>query len=173
MRTVKQWNMLPVSVVEANLRCILIRIEIRQIVEESADVIQLHSTNQAWPKKEKSELVQQAHEGLIPDGLWVITTVTFYINVGLCDLHFMVQWFCLISPTYMYIYLIRLIYVTHWSIIATMMFIHQIILKIFSKITRPWNIGHVDLYSLWGQCLGHTLSLSENMTLMPQIVLEI
>ena len=59
-----------------------------------------------------------------------------------------------------YIYLIRSIYVTHWSIIPTMMFIHQIILKILSRITRPWNIGHIDLYLLWGQSLGHTVSLS-------------
>ena len=29
-----------------------------------------------------------------------------------------------------------------------MMFIHQIILKILSKITRPWNIGHVDIFTL-------------------------
>ena len=28
---------------------------------------------------------------------------------------------------------------------------------ILSKITRPWNIGHVDLYLFWGQGLGHTL----------------
>ena len=72
-----------------------------------------------------------------------------------------------------YIYLVRSNYVSHWSIIPTLMFIHQKILKILSKITRPWNIGHVDLYLLWGQSLGHTVSLSENMTLMHQIVLEI
>ena len=74
-----------------------------------------------------------------------------------------------------YIYLVRSMYVSHWSITlyTSMMFIHQIILKIFSKITRPWNIGHVDLYLLWGQSLGHTVSLSENITLMHQIVLEI
>ena len=72
-----------------------------------------------------------------------------------------------------YIYLVRSNYVSQWSIIATMMFIHQIILKILSKITRSWNIGHVDLYLLWGQSLGHTVSLSENMTLMHQKVLEI
>ena len=72
-----------------------------------------------------------------------------------------------------YIYLIRSMYVSHWSITPTMIFIHQIILKILSKITRPWNICHVDLYLLWGQSLGHTVSLSENMTLMHQIVLEI
>ena len=47
-----------------------------------------------------------------------------------------------------YIYLVRSMYVSHWSIIPTMMFIHQIILKILSKITRPWNIGHVDFYLL-------------------------
>ena len=72
-----------------------------------------------------------------------------------------------------YRYLIRSISVSHWSIIPTMMFIHQIILKILSKITRPWNIGHVDLYLFWGQSLGHTVSLPENMTLIHQIVLEI
>ena len=72
-----------------------------------------------------------------------------------------------------YIYLVRSIYVSHWCIIPTMMFIHQIILKILSKITRPWNIGHVDLYLLWGQSLGHTVSLTENMTLMHQTVLDI
>ena len=72
-----------------------------------------------------------------------------------------------------YIYLVWSMYVSHWSIIPTMMFIQQIILKILSKITRPWNIGHVDLYLLWGQSLGHTVSLSENMTFMHQIVLEI
>ena len=71
-----------------------------------------------------------------------------------------------------YIYLVRSMYLSHWSIIPTMMFIHQIILKILSKITRPWNIGHVGLYLLWGQSKDHTVSLSENMTLMHQIVLE-
>ena len=65
-----------------------------------------------------------------------------------------------------YIYLVRSKYVSHWSIIPTMMFIHQIILKILSKITRPWNIGHVDLYLLWGRSLCHTVSLSEKMPLM-------
>ena len=68
-----------------------------------------------------------------------------------------------------YIYSMRSITVSHWSIIPTMLFIHQIILKILSKITRPWNIGHVDLYLFfWGQSLGHTESLSENMTLIHQ-----
>ena len=55
----------------------------------------------------------------------------------------------------------------------TMMFIHLTILKMLSKITRPWNIGHVDLYLIWGQSLGHTVSLSESMTLIHQIFLEI
>ena len=77
------------------------------------------------------------------------------------------------SRTYIltYIYLVTSMYVSHWSIIPNMIFIHQIILKILRKITRPWNIGHVDLYLLWGQSLGHTVSLSNNMTLMHQIVL--
>ena len=65
-----------------------------------------------------------------------------------------------------YVYLVRPMYVSHWPIIPTIMFIHQIILKILSKITRPWNIGHADLYLLWGQSLSHTVSLSENITLM-------
>ena len=65
-----------------------------------------------------------------------------------------------------YIYLIRSIYASHW-------FIDQIILKISSKVTRPWNIGHIDLHLLWGQSLGHTVSLPENMTLMHQIVFKI
>ena len=43
-----------------------------------------------------------------------------------------------------YIHLISSIYVSYWSIIPTMICIHQIILKILSKITRPWNIGHAD-----------------------------
>ena len=47
-----------------------------------------------------------------------------------------------------YIYLIRSIYVSHWSIKLTMMFIHQIILKILSKITRSWNIGQDDTFTL-------------------------
>ena len=67
-----------------------------------------------------------------------------------------------------YIYLMRSIFVSLWSIIPTMMFIHQIILKILSKITRPWNIGLSDIYLFWGQSLGHTVLLSENMTLIHQ-----
>ena len=62
---------------------------------------------------------------------------------------------------------------SHWSISPIVMFIHQIILKRISKITRPWNIGHVNLHLFWGQSLGYTVSLSENMTLIHQIVLEI
>ena len=32
-------------------------------------------------------------------GLWVSMTFDLKINVGLCDLYFMDQWFCLISPS--------------------------------------------------------------------------
>ena len=71
-----------------------------------------------------------------------------------------------------YTYLMRSICGSYWSIIPTMMFIHQIILKILSKITRPWNTCHVDLHLLWGQSLGHTVSLSKNVTLIIQIVLR-
>ena len=56
-----------------------------------------------------------------------------------------------------YIYLIRSMNVSHWSIIPTMMFIHQIILKILSKITRPWNIDHVDLFTLRSKFGSHCL----------------
>ena len=55
------------------------------------------------------------------------------------------------------LYLVRSIYVSHWSIIPTMMFIHQIILKILSKITRPWHIGHVDLFTLRSKFGSHCL----------------
>ena len=66
-----------------------------------------------------------------------------------------------------YIYLMRSISVSHWSIIPTMMVIHQIILKILSKITRPWNIGHVDLYLFWGQTGSHCLIIWKYDTLTP------
>ena len=72
-----------------------------------------------------------------------------------------------------HIYFTRSIFVSHWSITPNTIFLHQIILKILSKITRPLNIGHVDLYLIWGQSLCYTVSLSENMTLIRQIVLEI
>ena len=49
----------------------------------------------------------------------------------------------------------------------------QIILKVLSKITRLWNIGLADQYLFWGQSSGHTVSLSENMTCIYQIVLKI
>ena len=71
-----------------------------------------------------------------------------------------------------YIYMMRSIFLSHWPIIPIMMFIHQIILTILSKITRPWNVGHIDLYLylFWSQSFGHTVSLSENMTFIHQIV---
>ena len=56
-----------------------------------------------------------------------------------------------------YIYLVRSMYVSHWSIIPTMMFIHQIILRILSKITRRWNIGHVDIFNLRSKFGSHCL----------------
>ena len=56
-----------------------------------------------------------------------------------------------------YIYLIRSIYMSHWSIMPTMMFIHQIILRILSKITSPWNIGHVDIFTLRSKFGSHCL----------------
>ena len=45
-----------------------------------------------------------------------------------------------------------------------MMFIHETLLKIRSKITGPCNVGQCDLYLLWGQSLHHTVSLSETQT---------
>ena len=55
-----------------------------------------------------------------------------------------------------YIYIVRSIFVSHWSIIPSMTFLHQIIFKILSKITDPWNIGQWSTYILWGQSLCHT-----------------
>ena len=45
-----------------------------------------------------------------------------------------------------YIYFMRSIFVSHWSIIQSMTFIHQIVFKMQSKITGSWNIGHRPLY---------------------------
>ena len=38
-----------------------------------------------------------------------------------------------------------------------MMFIHQIILKLLSKITRPWNIGNADIFTLRSKYGSHCL----------------
>ena len=42
----------------------------------------------------------------------------------------------------------------YWLIIPN----HQIVFKIYGKITEPWNIGHSDLNLFWGQTSGHTLT---------------
>ena len=51
------------------------------------------------------------------------------------------------------------------SLCQSLMFIHQIVFKIYKcKITGPWNIDHCDLRLFWDQRLGHTGSLLQNMT---------
>ena len=50
-----------------------------------------------------------------------------------------------------YIYFMRSIFVSHWCIIPNMTFIHQMTLKILSKITGPWNIDQRPTYILWSK----------------------
>ena len=45
-----------------------------------------------------------------------------------------------------YIYFIRSVFVTQWSIIPSIKFIHQIVFNIIWKITCPWNTGHSDVH---------------------------
>ena len=52
-----------------------------------------------------------------------------------------------------YIYFMRSILVSHWSIITSMTFLHQIVFKILSKPTRLQNIGHWPISTLKGQSL--------------------
>ena len=58
---------------------------------------------------------------------------------------------CLIRPTF----------VSYWSIIQNIIFLHQTVFKILSKITGPWNIGHWPTGILWGQSLRQTDLLSK------------
>ena len=60
-----------------------------------------------------------------------------------------------------YIYFVRLIFVSHWSIIPSMTFLHQIVLKILSKITGLQTIRRWLTYILWVQSLCHTDPLSQ------------
>ena len=55
-----------------------------------------------------------------------------------------------------YIYFMWSIFVSHWFITLSVTFIHQIVFKIQSKITGPWNIGHWPIYILCSQSLCHT-----------------
>ena len=36
-------------------------------------------------------------------------------------------------------------FVSHWSIIPNIIFLHQTVFTILSKITGPWNIGHIEV----------------------------
>ena len=69
------------------------------------------------------------------------------------------------SPTY--IYFMRSIFVSQWSIIPSMTFIHQAAFKILGKITQPWNIGHSNLYlkiqkpMSYGWLISNIISLEE------------
>ena len=101
---------------------------------------------------------------------WSIIPSTTFLHQSLQDMkqnHWTIKYRSLT-----YTNLMRSIFVSHRSNIPTMMVTHQIILKILSKITRPWNIGHVDLHLFWGQSLCYTVSLSKNMTLIHQIVVR-
>ena len=51
----------------------------------------------------------------------------------------------------------------------TVMFIHQIIFKIWGKITELWNIGHSDLL-FRGQMSGHTKPLSQTVMFIHQML---
>ena len=62
------------------------------------------------------------------------------------------------------IYFIRLIFVSHWSIVPSMTFLHQIIFKILSKVTGPQNTGHWFV-SHW--------SIIPSMTFLHQIAFTI
>ena len=59
-----------------------------------------------------------------------------------------------------YIYFLRSMFVSHWSIIQCMTFLHQIVLKTLSEITEPQNISHWPTFILWGQSLCNTDPLS-------------
>ena len=55
--------------------------------------------------------------------------------------------------------------VSHWSTIPSMTFNHQIVFKILTKITGPWNTGQWPVYILWGHSLCHTVrSITPSMT---------
>ena len=56
-----------------------------------------------------------------------------------------------------YIYLIWSIYVSHWPIIPTMMFIHQIILKILIKIKTVKYRTCWLIFTLWSKFGSHCL----------------
>ena len=45
-----------------------------------------------------------------------------------------------------YIYFMRSIFVSHWSIIPSMTFIHQIVFKILGKTTQPWNTVKWEIF---------------------------
>ena len=98
-----------------------------------------------WTMKYRS-LTHIYFTRLIFESHWSIIPSTTFLHQSLQDMK-QNRW-TIKYRSLTYIYLIKSIYVSHWSIIPTMIFIHQIILKILSKITRPWNIGHVDIFNL-------------------------
>ena len=55
-----------------------------------------------------------------------------------------------------HIYFKRSIFVSHWCIIPSTTFLHQVAFKIWNKITGPENIGHWPTYTWCGQSLCHT-----------------
>ena len=62
---------------------------------------------------------------------------------------------------------------SYWLIIPRYYIIHQIVFKIWGKITEPWNIGHSDPLQFWGPASSHTDSLGKGIILIHQIALKI
>ena len=60
-----------------------------------------------------------------------------------------------------YINFKRSIFVSYWSIIQSMTFIHQTVFKLLSKVIGPWKIGHWPTYVFLGQPLCHPNPLSQ------------
>ena len=44
----------------------------------------------------------------------------------------------------------------------SMMYIHQIVFKIYDKITGPWNIGHADLHFMTHKSMLQSWAMSTN-----------
>ena len=59
------------------------------------------------------------------------------------------------------------------SLAQGIMFMHQIVLKIYGKINEPWNIGHSHLLSFWSQASSHTNSLPRSIMFVYQIVFKV
>ena len=63
-----------------------------------------------------------------------------------------------------YIYFMRSIIVSHWSIIPSVTFIHQTVFKILGKVIQPWNIGHSDLHLMTQKAGSYGWLISDTMS---------